>query len=65
VNDDGNIASFRVREVRIKVVVGDFHGGFGSWPNIADHSQIVRFVSSFIADGFVGISRGWDFMGSF
>jgi hypothetical protein len=27
------------------------------WANIVDHSQIVRFVSSFIADGFEGISR--------
>jgi hypothetical protein len=33
------------------------------WQNIEDHSQIVRFVSSFIAHGFVGISRGLDFMG--
>jgi hypothetical protein len=31
--------------------------------NIKDHSQIVRFVSRFIADGFVGISRGRALMG--
>ena len=33
-----------------------------SWPNIEDHSQIVRFVSSFIADTLTGISRGFVFM---
>jgi hypothetical protein len=27
------------------------------WADIEDHSQIVRFVSNFIADGFIGISR--------
>jgi hypothetical protein len=30
-------------------------------PNSEDHSQIVRFVSSIIAHGFVGISRAFDF----
>ncbi len=29
----------------------------GYWHNIEDHSQIVRFVSSFIADTLTGISR--------
>jgi hypothetical protein len=33
------------------------------WPNIEDHSQIVRFVSSFIACGFEGISRAVRLMG--
>ncbi len=33
--------------------------------NIEDHSQIVRFVSSFIADVLTGISRFFGFMGSF
>jgi hypothetical protein len=37
--------------------------GSYSWANIEDHSQIVRFVSNFIADGFVGISRTLEFMG--
>jgi hypothetical protein len=34
-----------------------------AWPNIADHSQIVRFVSSFIFNGFAGIIRAGASMG--
>jgi hypothetical protein len=30
------------------------------WPNIEDHSQIVRFVSRFLSDGLVGKSTGYD-----
>ena len=33
-----------------------------SWPKIEDHSQIVRFVSSFIADTSTGIPRDFEFM---
>jgi hypothetical protein len=33
------------------------------WPNSEDHSQIVRFVSSFIANDFVGKVRTMVLMG--
>ena len=36
---------------------------FCDWPNIEDHSQIVRFVSSLIAHGFEGIVRAGISMG--
>lgn len=36
---------------------------FDLWPNSEGHSQVVRFVSSLIADGFVGIARTSAFMG--
>jgi hypothetical protein len=39
--------------------------GAVNWANIDDHSQIVRFVSSFIADTLTGISRDFVFMVSF
>jgi hypothetical protein len=34
-------------------------------PNIEDHSQIVRFVSSFIADTLTGVSRVFVFISVF
>ena len=43
-------------------VIGSTSGA-GSWANIEDHSQIVRFVSSLIANDFVGKVRARTLMG--